>query len=599
VSARPAGRLVAVLALLVLAALTYPGADVLAFLISRTPGPAATYPSVQGPLSWLHVEHPQGGTPYVADQQNRMVLLHGAIPGGLVDFWSGTDGSKTTPPPFYPIDPSAYAGGKCPVNYSLVKVPPLCEQDVAQMAAMGFDSIRLALSWSLLEPERGKIDPTYVDRIAQVVGWAQAAGMYVIIDMHQNAYSRYVGRSDPLPLPDGQHTDLWYNSGAPAWATLTDGLPSETFAGQRELNPAVFEAETNFWYNRDGIQAEYINGVAALARRFANDSTVAGYSLFNEPMPGWNLPPGFDDLLLFPFYRRVIDAVTGARDGLPCPTQLPLASICAFPDLGVHDTRHLFFMDTGLLREVTDFPTHLGLPVSSYPNLVLSLHPYTHGYTPDALFFHQPPDKATYPWGGYDQTYSLAEHEAKAMHAALFVAEFGNDPRWDPVILTNELAEQERHRVGFAFWTWKENCAFGGGSWGMFDPVDCSTNRDAPRPSSGCLRPDREVLLARVYPEASSDSQVSYRYDAADGAFTLKASGGFGDPATVVIIPANVTGGVTVAGAIAGEPDISTGENGRTVTVYPGGGGFTITVAAAPSDLKPLCPPAVPASSPQ
>ncbi|HXI97130.1 MAG TPA: hypothetical protein VNG04_13445, partial [Candidatus Acidoferrum sp.] len=405
-------------------------------------------------------------------------------------------------------------------------------------------------------------------------------------DMHQNAYSRFVGRSDPPPLPDGRPADMWDNSGAPAWATITDGLPSETYSGQRELNPAVFEAESNFWYNRDGIQSEYIATVAALARRFKDDSTVAGYSLFNEPMPGWNLPPGFEDLLLFPFYRRVIDAVTGVHDGLPCLTQVFMPAVCGFPDAGVHDLRQLFFLDTGLLREVTDFPTHLGLPVSSYPNLVLGIHPYTHGYTVDALILHQPPDKATYPWGGYDQTYSLAEHEARAMGAALFVTEFGNDPKWDPLILANELAEQEQHLVGFAFWTWKENCAVNGNSWGIFDPIDCRHDLASPKPGSGCLRTARAHMVERVYPVASADPNLAYRYNAGTGAFILRATSRFGAGPTVVSIPPDVTGAVSVSGAVAGDPVVSESAAGRTVTVYPGGGQFSIEVAAAP--LRPV-----------
>src|SRR3989442_6828643 len=105
-----------------------------------------------------------------------------------------------------------------------------------------------------------------------------------------------------------------------------------------------------------------------------------------------------------------------------------MPAVCGYRDLGVRDRRHLVFLDTGLLREISDFPTHLGLPVSSYANLVLGIHTYTHIYTPEHLIFNQPADKATYPWGGYDQSYALAEREAKAMNAALFVAEFGNNP---------------------------------------------------------------------------------------------------------------------------------------------------------------------------
>jgi endoglycosylceramidase len=571
------------------AVLTYPGADLISLAIRLTPAPGATYPAVQGSLAWLHVERAPGRTPFIADDQGRMVLLHGAIPGGLIDFWSGADHSKASAPPFYPIDPAAYAGGRCPANYAIVKVPPLCQKDIDEMGAMGFNSIRLALTWSLLEPERGRFNAQYFDRIAQVVGWAKAAGMYVILDMHQNAYSRFVGRSDPPPLPGGRPADMWDNSGAPAWATITDGFPSETYSGQRELNPAVLEAENNFWYNRDGIQAEYIATVAMLAKRFKDDSTVVGYSLFNEPMPGWNLPPGFEDLLLFPFYRRVIDAVTGVRDGLPCLTQIFMPAVCGFPDAGVHDLRHVFFLDTGLLREVTDFPTHLGLPVSSYPNLALGIHPYTHGYTVDALVLHQTPDKATYPWGGYDQTYSLAEREARAIGAALFVTEFGNDPTWDPLILANELAEQERHLVGFAFWTWKENCAVNGNSWGIFGPIDCKQDLAASKPVSGCLRTAREEMLARVYPVASADPDLAYRYDAKTGAFILRATSHFGDPPTVVLVPPNVAGAVSVSGAVAGEAVVSESAKGRTVTVYPAGGEFSIEVAAAPLRPAPAC----------
>ncbi|HAC45743.1 MAG TPA: hypothetical protein DCF65_06690, partial [Chloroflexi bacterium] len=71
-------------------------------------------------------------------------------------------------------------------------------------------------------------------------------------------------------------------------------------------------------------------------------------------------------------------------------------------------------------------------------------------------------------------------------------AEFGNDPDWDTLILTNELLEQEKHLTGFAFWTWKENG--GGHSWGVYDAPKTGVT---PMPSSGCLRATRELLLAR------------------------------------------------------------------------------------------------------
>jgi endoglycosylceramidase len=441
--------------------------------------------------------------------------------------------------------------------------------DLSEMSALGFNSIRLPLSWSLLEPERGHMNQLYVDRIAQVVDWAKGQNMYVIIDMHQNAYSRFIG--------PGAGVDLSQLSGAPKWATITDGFPSSVIGGQRELNAAVFEAATNFWYNRDGIQDEYIAAVAYLAKRFTDDSTVAGFSVFNEPWPGWNLPPGFEDLLLFPFYRRVIDSLTGVRDGVPCWTGFFMPAPCGYRDLGVHDLRHLIFLDTGLLREVTDFPTHLGLPVSSYPNVVLSMHAYTHFYTVDALL-HAPP--ATYPFGGYDQSYTWAEREAKAMNAALFVAEFGGPPSKDSLLLVNQLAEQERHLLGFAFWTWKENG--GPWSWGVYNAPASSS----PEASSGCLRSGRERLLARVYPRASADPNLSYRYEAATGAFNLMASGKGGDPTTQVYVPPQVTGIVSAGGAIKSSLLTTNPDGSRLLDVMPSAGAFSVSVAAGRLDLK-------------
>ena len=540
------GRVTIAVAIVIVSAITYPG-EVLVSLATRVV-PVATSPGPAGALPWLHVAHPSGAVPYIADDQGRMVLLHGAIPASLLEF-------GTFPPNV--IDPSSYAQGRCPASVPDGRYPPLCQADLAAMAAVGFNSIRLPVSWSLLEPERGSFNTTYLDRIAQVVDWARDVGMYVIIDMHQNAYSHFVG--------SGENVNLGYNSGAPQWATFTDGVPSRVFGANREVNPAVLEANSNFWYDRAGIQDEYIAALAFITKRFHDDPVVAGYGVYNEPWLGWNLPPGFEDLLLFPFYRRVIDAITGARDGLPCWSGVFMPAPCGYRDLGFDDSRHLFFLDTGLLREVTDFPTHLGLPVSSYPNVVLAMHAYTHVYTLDTLT----PWK-DYPPGGYDQSYAFAEREAKAMDAALFVSEFGSDPQRDATWLTSQLLEQERHRVGFAFWPWKES---NGGKWGMFDP-----------PPNECLRISRERLLARVYPRTTADRNLTFHYDPSEGSFALHAHGSARDPSMVVYIPPEVTGQVTLQGAVRGVVTHAA-DGSRLVLASPTGGMFTLDVAPAPLQL--------------
>src|SRR5690348_4881524 len=93
-------------------------------------------PRPGGSLAWLHVEHPSGGLAYVADEEGRYRILRGVVAAGLIDFWSGADRREPRPAPFYPLDPAAYSG-RCPANYSLIRVPPLCEQDFQEMRALG------------------------------------------------------------------------------------------------------------------------------------------------------------------------------------------------------------------------------------------------------------------------------------------------------------------------------------------------------------------------------------------------------------------------------------------------------------------------------
>jgi endoglycosylceramidase len=602
----PIPWLAAWLLLGLLAAAGLPGAAAtgLATTLGR-PAPART--PLAGPLPWLHVEHPGGGRPFIADPQGRLVILRGAVSGGLVDYWSGTDPGTLRPAPYFPVDPAAY-DGRCPENSPVIRQPPLCREDIAQMRALGFDVVRLALSWSLLEPQAGRYDRQYLDRVAQVVGWARAEGLYVILDLHENAWSRYLARPVPPPLPGGSPTALNQLSGAPPWAVLSGPWPSEVYLGQRELNPAAFAAFTSFWLNAGvagpageapgtGLEDHYLGALAALARRFRDDSTVAGYGVFNEPWPGFAPPPDFEDLLLYPFYRRVADALTGARDGLPCPASAPALPACGYPDLGVHDRSHLLFLEPDHLREQTDFATALPLPVSSYPNLVYAIHAYTHVFTLDALV-GQDPRRAGYPPGGAALSYGSAEVEARGLRAALFVDEFGGEPAGDELLLTAQLRQQEQHLLGGTFWVWKENCALTT-TWGVYDGVfggrrdqRCTYDRppasaDArPKPENGCLRPERERLLARPRPRAvDASSDPAYAYDAATGAFQMTARARPGAPETLLSVPREVRGAVQVSGAAEVTATETDAFGGRLVRIRPTGGGYRAAILPAPLAL--------------
>ncbi len=256
------------------------GASLLALLAFPSIA-AAVSPGVVDQFSFLHVGSGSGpdGLAQILDDQNRSTLLRGVNLNGLEDYYSN---SSTPTAVAYPTHPGTYADGRCPARNHTVESMAVCDFDASQMRGFGYDSVRLAVSWSLLEPSPGHIDPTYIERIAQVVGWLRAQGLYSIIDMHQDAWSKYLytapGQSCPPPL--SPVTGAHEADGAPAWAS--SHITAVCQAGAREIDAAVQEDFQRFWSNTPGpdgvgLQDHFAAVVRALAHRFADEPAVAGY----------------------------------------------------------------------------------------------------------------------------------------------------------------------------------------------------------------------------------------------------------------------------------------------------------------------------------
>jgi len=198
-------------------------------------------------------------------------------------------------------------------NPDLQPTVPLTRDDFHDIAQLGFNSVRLIVSWSGLEPTRGAYDTAYVEEIRRAVGWAASYGLYVVLDMHQDAYGIAVDTPLDVTCPAGSSPNNGWD-GAPAWATITDGA-STCRPGERELAPAVRHAWQNFYDDTDGVQGELVRTWGRLARDFATDTTVAGYDLLNEPGIGLDAENN-DTADLGAFYGRAIDAIRqGERRG--------------------------------------------------------------------------------------------------------------------------------------------------------------------------------------------------------------------------------------------------------------------------------------------
>lgn len=154
---------------------------------------------------------------------------------------------------------------------------PEAAKEFVQWRSWGLNCVRLGVLWDGLEPEPGVYNDAYLQGIDQQIAWATENDLFVILDMHQDLYS------------------VQFADGAPEWATLTDDQPhleeSEVWSDAYFTSPAVHTAWNNFWDNAPapdglGLQDHYAHLWAVLAKRYANNPTVIGYDLMNEPMPG-------------------------------------------------------------------------------------------------------------------------------------------------------------------------------------------------------------------------------------------------------------------------------------------------------------------------
>ena len=323
-------------------------------------------------LPWLH----SNGS-VILDSQDRQVLLRGMNVTGLEE-------AKDMRP------------GPIPTS-----------QDFAEMAADGFDVIRLPINWSRLEPQPGKMSRSYLDEIKAVVNEAAAQGIYTILDLHNIDWSIYYG-----------------GDGAPSWA-VAGSLPKSFPLGSpwnRHLAPGVLASYGIFWADLGGWQQDVTEVWSYVARAFHDDSAVAAFDLWNEPHP-FPIPSGlFEKKYLLPFEAHVITHLAAIA-----PRQMMITEQT---------------LDFGL-------PTYVGpLP---YPNQVYSSHVF-------ATLLEPPWQK---PTPQYAIPLTLLEDQAKEAGAAPWVGEIGagkgeSSQAW----VAREMNELDKYKLGWAYWDWDE-----GGSW--------------------------------------------------------------------------------------------------------------------------------------
>lgn len=179
------------------------------------------------------------------------------------------------------------------------------DKDLRFLSENGFNGIRIGFSWAGVEPNPGQYDDAYIDRMAALAKRAAEFGLLPVLNFHQDGYSEVYG-----------------GNGAPAWASISYGIPGTPLPPPANVLPGASFANENFWANTAapdgiGLQDHYAAAWQHVAQRMKANSRLV-YELFNEPSPGYvdtapcALPIGcteFDTLKLAPMYQKVLQAV--------------------------------------------------------------------------------------------------------------------------------------------------------------------------------------------------------------------------------------------------------------------------------------------------
>jgi len=212
---------------------------------------------------------------YITDEDGRLLILHGI---------NVISAAKSDP----------------------LRVGETAKEDFLHISKQwGFNAVRLLIFWDGIEPQKGEYDHEYLARVRQRLDWCAEAGLYVILDMHQDLYSIKFG-----------------GDGAPEWSVQDDG---QSFAYQTpwELNylqPAVKTSIDNFWIKEKGypeLQDHFIDALCVAVEALADHPAVIGIDLYNEPtMATLQGMLHFERRYLTPFLQRTINAVRKINNDL-------------------------------------------------------------------------------------------------------------------------------------------------------------------------------------------------------------------------------------------------------------------------------------------
>ena len=377
------------------------------------------------------------------DAAGRQVVLRGVNAGG-----------RSKLPPFLPFEPVP--------DFSTA-----LDRYVDAIAALGFNVVRLLVIYEAAEPVRGRYDEKYLAQYDRMVQAFAARGIYVIVDSHQDLFSRrFCGDGFPDWVVEEKYRDLPQRSSCKIW-------------NLHYFTSPVLNSFDRLWSNSDGIQDSVAAFFKMLAERYQDEPAVLGFEPINEPMPGGR---GYLDYSgfhaeLYAFYEKVGDAVHSVA-----PRYIIFADICALEN-------------TGTINPDRERPR--------VDNLALAPHYYDLGTFGVSLA----------PGGDQwlmDKGISRHRRLASSWQVPVLLTEYGITPlsKDAPAYINKLFAVFDEHALSGTFWEASMSATIVNyENTSLFEP-------------DGTLRP-RSVFLDRPYPRAVAGDIESFSFDPESALFEL------------------------------------------------------------------------------
>ncbi|MDO6414706.1 cellulase family glycosylhydrolase [Sphingomonas sp. BIUV-7] len=238
------------------------------------------------------------------DTAGRSVILRGVNLGGDCKL-PYPDGGTNIPTDFADHREVSFIGRPFPIEEA--------DEHLGRLSHWGFNVVRLVTTWEAVEHAGpGLYDEAYLDFLAEICRRAAKYGLYVMIDFHQDVWSRMTGGSGApgwtfeavgldftkFHAADASHVmQNLYDYERGGWQ---DAYPQMSWGGNHRLPPTNI-MWTFFWtgrlftpdYTIDGVnvqdflQSHYLGAMDQVARKVAGIENVLGFDTLNEPVTGW------------------------------------------------------------------------------------------------------------------------------------------------------------------------------------------------------------------------------------------------------------------------------------------------------------------------